>query len=160
MAALIYSHPGGGALYQAGDREIRDLLDTWPIDLVVFCAVECPAVSLSAVRNGRTVPIATTAVALDDRAIYTVQEVKDTASLVTGLSGALAHAVARDRRHVLAACAMGLNRSGLVVGMTLRRILGCTDAEAIERIRAVRGPDACRNQMFNKILRRDWRASL
>lgn len=78
MAALIYSHPGGGALYQAGDREIRDLLDTWPIDLVVFCAVECPAVSLSAVRNGRMVPIATTAVALDDKIHYTAQEARDT----------------------------------------------------------------------------------
>lgn len=159
MAALVYSHPGGGALYQAGDREIRDLLDAWPIGLVVFCAVECPAVALSAVRGGHMVPIATTAVALDDKVHYSAQEVRDMDSIAMGLSAALAQAIVRDRVHVLTACAMGLNRSGLIASMTLRRILGCSDAEAIDRIRAVRGPDACRNQVFNKILRRDWRAS-
>jgi hypothetical protein len=54
-------------------------------------------------------------------------------------------------KRVLVGCAMGLNRSGFVVAMALR-MGGCTPAQAIERVRAARGPDALSNRRFVKAI--------
>jgi hypothetical protein len=53
--------------------------------------------------------------------------------------------------HVVVNCAAGLNRSGLVVGRALIA-LGHQPAEAIELIRAARGPNALFNRTFERFL--------
>lgn len=52
-------------------------------------------------------------------------------------------AVLHKDRKVLVACAMGLNRSSLVVGKTLRH-LGATPSQAVALIQRARGPFALR----------------
>ncbi|WP_370246594.1 hypothetical protein [Nocardioides sp.] len=62
------------------------------------------------------------------------------------LAGEVAAAVT-DRRRVLVRCSGGLNRSGLVTALALRR-LGHDTAAAIAAVRAARGPWALTNPGF------------
>lgn len=63
----------------------------------------------------------------------------------------VARKVQRGRR-VLVTCAMGLNRSGLVTGLALRR-LGIGGDEAVELVRRARGPRALSNRAFAAMVR-------
>jgi hypothetical protein len=54
---------------------------------------------------------------------------------------------------VLVTCAMGINRSGLVMGITLRDLFGLSGEQAIAQIQECR-PDALTNAYFREHLRR------
>jgi hypothetical protein len=54
-------------------------------------------------------------------------------------------------RRVLVACAGGRNRSGLVLGLALRELLGCSGAEAL-RLVQLRREDALNNETFARHL--------
>ena len=56
-------------------------------------------------------------------------------------------AAVRNGRRVLVACAGGRNRSGLVVALAVRELLGCSGAEAVQRVQSLR-QDALNNQTF------------
>lgn len=73
--------------------------------------------------------------------------------------GALFHQVAaglaqhlRAGRKVLSTCAMGLNRSGLITGLTLMHAYRMTPQDAIRLIRGRRDKDALMNPMFEQFL--------
>lgn len=68
-------------------------------------------------------------------------------------AGMVARHVASGRR-VLVTCMQGRNRSGLVCAIAMCRADGLTPDEAVERIRAARGPSAMRNEWFNDFLAR------
>lgn len=54
----------------------------------------------------------------------------------------------RQGQSVMICCAAGLNRSGLVVALTLRELTGCSGPDAINTIRARRHPLALNNRTF------------
>lgn len=58
----------------------------------------------------------------------------------------------RQGKFILVTCAMGLNRSGLVTGLTLRN-LGYTGDKAVRAIRIARGQKALSNPWFEAIVR-------
>jgi len=70
--------------------------------------------------------------------------------------GMVREAVLNGQR-VLVACAMGLNRSGLITGLTLRS-LWMTGSEAVTLIRRARGPFALRNGYFRSVVE-SWNPS-
>jgi protein-tyrosine phosphatase len=59
----------------------------------------------------------------------------------------------RKHRRVLVTCAQGWNRSGLVVGLTLRMATNWHPEEIVRRIRAARGEFALSNPAFERIVR-------
>lgn len=59
----------------------------------------------------------------------------------------------RSGKRVLITCAMGLNRSGLITGLTLMHAFGMTPNDAIRLIRGRRGKDALMNPVFERWLR-------
>jgi hypothetical protein len=58
-----------------------------------------------------------------------------------------------DGRQVLVRCQAGMNRSGLIVGLTLRE-LGLTGDEAVDLIRTQRWHQCLRNPMFERYVRK------
>ena len=59
----------------------------------------------------------------------------------------------RAGRNVLVTCQAGWNRSGLVVGLSLRMAARFPVDEIVSRIRRARGPHALSNEAFERILR-------
>jgi hypothetical protein len=72
------------------------------------------------------------------------------AVILDGLVHDVVTGVAAGRR-VLVACAGGRNRSGLVLGLALRELLGCSGAEAL-RLVQLRREDALNNETFARHL--------
>ena len=60
----------------------------------------------------------------------------------------------RSRQRVLVTCNMGLNRSGVVSALALRRTYGLTPDQAIGLVRRARGPFALSNPQFEDFIRR------
>ena len=60
----------------------------------------------------------------------------------------------RDGRRVLVHCTFGKNRSGLVMALVVREVLGCDGPTALARVREVR-ENAVNNDAFN-----DWVSAL
>jgi protein-tyrosine phosphatase len=67
---------------------------------------------------------------------------------------ALVAAMVRDGRRVLVHCTYGKNRSGLLMALIVRELLGCDGRTALERVRAVRHR-AVNNDVFA-----DWVSAL
>ena len=67
---------------------------------------------------------------------------------------ALVAAMVRDGRRVLVHCTFGKNRSGLLMALLVRELLGCDGPTALERVRAVRHR-AVNNEVFS-----DWVSGL
>lgn len=77
---------------------------------------------------------------------------KDERRLVRTVSILVSRFVKRGD-HTLVTCQMGLNRSAFVAALAMIR-LGCLPAEAIDRIRSVRGKDALFNESFERYILR------
>ena len=67
------------------------------------------------------------------------------------------YALKRNRR-VLVTCLMGMNRSGLITALVLRRFFGMSADEAIARIRRAR-PGALSNALFVEMIESDGKAT-
>lgn len=63
----------------------------------------------------------------------------------------LVHAARRRGKRALVACAMGLNRSGLVTGLALR-LAGLSGTQAVHAVRASRGNFALSNDLYRRIV--------
>lgn len=127
-----------GALACAPSREAVERGD---YDLVVLCARDATMPTLPKGAVGVHLK-------LDDtkEVPMPVEQVRE----VLDVSRAVHVARVLDRR-VLVACAMGLNRSGLVTALALRRA-GYDPKSAVEKVRAARGPDALSNARFERMV--------
>lgn len=128
------------------DRLWQGSLPSWPqqlqgFDRLVLCARELQPPS-------QFVPVAVDRILLDDDqpSDYDVQ-------LAYELAERLARAKQRRGERILITCAAGLNRSGLIMGLTMRRI-GYTGEQAVALIRKARGPRALSNAWFEALVLR------
>lgn len=78
-----------------------------------------------------------------------------TAAEITKVQGAAAFVASCMRLHqrVMVTCAMGMNRSGLVAALALRKVYDMSADEAIKAVRAARGPFALSNPQFEAYIR-------
>jgi len=129
-------------LWQGGKPDPNEDLSQ-EFDLVVLAAEEFQPEHLPGVRVVHA-PIA------DQKFEGTPRERR----LVCDAVSEVVKALKRGRR-VLVTCHLGLNRSGLIVGLVLKQAFGMTADEAITRIRHARGPFALSNQMFEWIIEED-----
>lgn len=117
---------------------------------IVFCAEELqPAVKgIPADRKAVYCP-------MDDNFYRPVslEEVGVLMALARQLAGE-----AKAGRKVLITCAQGVNRSGLLTGMTVMNLTGCTGNQAVDEVRRLRKPRnpefmVLGNPMFERVLR-------
>lgn len=124
-------------LAQGGRPASRERL---PFDVIVFCAEEAQpdvARGIEAIR-----------LRLHDHG-----EPPTRAHLASALAASkMVVKRLKAGKRVLVTCHMGWNRSGLVSGLTLRR-LGMPAERTIQTIRKARGPNALGNKYFERILR-------
>lgn len=145
--SLVYAHPSGGQLLQGGDEDALGAIwaarsssaeaAPFRVHLLVLCAEEV---------QPRTLALSILSAPLRDRPFAS----RDEERRVVSVAGRAADFVAREvsaGRRVLVTCAAGLNRSGFVSGLTLRR-LGVSGASAVRKIRRARGPSALGNLSF------------
>lgn len=119
----------------------RDEARSGRFHVIVHCARE--VVPVGPLHRGSVMlfsPFADTKTPLDAE---TLSRVKEAARKV--------HLARRQGKRVLVACAMGLNRSGLVTGLALR-LAGASPEHAVSMIREARGPDALSNEAFEGLI--------
>jgi protein-tyrosine phosphatase len=124
-------------LWQGSAPPDADWRDRW--DVVVLAAAEWQP-EMHARRAVLRVP-------LDDARLSTTE-----AQLALRASKAVAEAVRRGES-VLVTCHMGLNRSGLISALALRR-LGYSANDAIAAVRRARGDYALSNESFVSFIKR------
>ncbi|WP_327633666.1 hypothetical protein OHB24_27145 [Kribbella sp. NBC_00482] len=89
---------------------------------------------------------------------YDRRRTEDGPTLPTDLGRVVAQVVAdvEARRKVLVRCAMGLNRSGLVVAVALSHLTGVSGMDVLAHLRRVRSPHVCCNPKFAEYVRAMW----
>lgn len=108
-------------------------------DLVVLCAREVDPPTLPS-------GVAKYTLRLDDEPELNSDD------FVSVLKAAYLVQTARRRgKQVLVACAMGLNRSGLVSGLSLR-LAGLSGAQAVHAVKSARGEFALSNPLYRRIV--------
>ena len=132
---MSFSHVAFGLLYQGGIPPEGDELRSQGFNLLVLCAEEHQPDAL--LFSGVRVVLAP----FEDRPIK-----KRDLAMALEASRIVAEALLH-RQKVLVTCQMGLNRSGLVTALALRR-LGVSPQRAVWLVRKARGQWALSNQSF------------
>ena len=146
---LVWRHPSGGELWQGGKTDALALIEA-------FAGAQGPikksALVLAAYEVQPPAPpnLAGFRVPLDD-CLPASQAAEDAVRRAAGYvaSGVARHL--RKGRKVLVTCAAGLNRSGLISGLTLRQ-LGIAGDSAVRKVRRARGPHALSNTAFERLV--------
>jgi len=148
--SLIFKHPSGGSMYQAGAKEIPGYLEKRDIKLVVLSAREYQPKTLRE-NPDSSKEVTRLYVPLKDKASFSQSELVDTIRRASQASGHVIDSLSRGQ-DVLVTCAAGINRSGLISGMALIDMLGCSGEDAIRIVRKGRSKYALYNPLFQKIL--------
>jgi protein-tyrosine phosphatase len=142
---LIYKHnPTGGKLYQCGAREIPRTLDTKDIDLLILAARE---------HQPGHYPVDVMHLPLDDTALMSGKKLKKTTNQAKKAANEGIKRILRGE-NVLSTCWAGLNRSGLVSGLIIKKLANCSGPTAVKQIRKNRSKFALFNPLFVKIIHR------
>lgn len=142
--SIIYTHPSGGKLHQAGMIEIPAILAKHPIKLLILTAQEFQPRNLFTSVDKILLP-------LNDSQQLSMGEIINTLKLVTSTSKTAADYL-KNGKDVLSTCAMGLNRSGITSAYILRETTQLPCNEIISLIRKNRHPAALSNQLFVKLI--------
>jgi len=137
-------------MYQCGAKEIPGYLKNKDISLLVLSAEEYQPKSLR--KNPSLFKGVTRVyVPLKDKASFSKPALTDTIRRASQAAGHTIDALSKGR-NALVTCWMGINRSGLISGMSLIDMLGCSGKDAIRIVREGRGNFALYNPLFQKIL--------
>lgn len=148
--SLIFRHPSGSKMYQCGAKEIPSYLANKDIGLLVLSAKEYQPKSLR--KNPDLFKgVSRVYVPLKDKASFSRPALEDTISRAAQASTHVVNNLSKGN-NVLVTCWAGINRSGLISGMALISMLGCTGKEAVRLVRKGRGDIALYNPLFQKIL--------
>ncbi len=142
----IYHHkPTGGRLYQCGAKEIPETLRRREIDLLILAAREYQPKSFNNVDK-IYVPLRDSSSMSDPELQETIRKAKKAANY--GISTIL------HGNNVLSTCWAGLNRSGIISGLMLKKLTGGSGDQVTRLIRANRSQHALFNPLFVEVLRR------
>jgi len=145
--SLIYKYrPTGGKLYQCGAREIPKILRQEDINLLILAAKEFQPEHLG-IHNKDFIATNRLYIPFNDRLVMSKKELKCTLKKVKtaanyGISTIL------NGKNVISSCHAGLNRSGIISGLIIIELAGCSASEAVDVIRQNRSPDALFNPLF------------
>jgi len=142
--SIIYIHPSGGKLHQAGMVEIPTILNKHPIKLLILTAQEFQPRNLFTHVDKILIP-------LNDSQQLSMGEIINTLKLVAGASKTAADYL-KNGKDVLSTCAAGLNRSSLASAYILRETTPLPCNEIISLIRKNRHSAALSNQLFVKLI--------
>lgn len=146
---LIYSHKGGGQIYQCGYREIpRDLVRA-NIDLVLYCAVECPPLNDYFDRDNQATrhyfPN-------EDRMITSAHPRYQKMFHAAKPAAQLLAQRVRAGQSAISTCAAGINRSGLVTGLAMRLLTDWDGHKIVETIQNARSGALCNSAFVSMII--------
>lgn len=145
MANFDFIIPGRLAQGAYPGRDLK-MFEHW--DVVVYCAEEYQP-KFSSMPNGKRVYYAP----MDDDIYRPVPQ--EIARNLWKLAGTVADHARRGQK-CLITCAMGANRSGLLMGLTLMRLNGMSGSNAVDLIKSRRTSgqqEALSNPMFEQFLR-------
>lgn len=142
--SLIYRHPiTGGKIFQAGRMEIPGYLRSGHIHTLILSAKEFQPVGITSVETFR--------VRLVDSKHLNQFEIVDTIFSAEEAAKLAATRVMQGK-NVLITCHAGLNRSGLIVGLTLKKLTAFSPEQILQTIRKNRW-GALFNPLFVEILK-------
>jgi len=142
--SLLYRNPDtGGELHQAGVKEIPHILRNNNISLLILAAREYQP------KNNFGVDVMYAP--MKDSSKLAGKALRDT---IKAASIASRHAVFRilNGERVLSTCWAGLNRSGLISGLALKRLVKHSPETIVNVIRKRRSPRALFNLLFVDII--------
>jgi hypothetical protein len=147
---LIYKHPTGGKLYQAGAKEIPEILRSKNISLLVLAATEYQPDHISN-TGGNFVAAEVIYVPLKDTILFTPREFKQTIDKAKKVA---AHVITHieNGNNVLSTCWAGLNRSGLISGLAMRQLSKAPGKKVAKQIRNRRSWKALSNPLFARVV--------
>lgn len=146
--SFIYRHPSGGTLHQCGAMEIPLKLNLLPFALVVLSAKEYQPkqkMPRSLLETPRLY------VPLNDSSRLKGKELKSTIHYADQAAKEVARAILRGK-NALVTCWAGLNRSGLISGLAIKKLSNLSGPEITSLIRERRSQAALFNPLFAKIV--------
>lgn len=148
--SIIYKHKSGGELYQAGAKEIPDILRKKPISLLILSAEEYQPEHISN-TGGSFEKIEVIYVPLKDSVFLSAKKLRDTVLKADKVSNiAVEHILSGNS--VLSTCWAGLNRSGLISGLTMKKLSGAPGDKIVRQIRKLRSWRALSNPLFADVI--------
>jgi hypothetical protein len=147
---LIYKHPRGGKLYQAGAKEIPEILRSKNISLLVLAATEYQPDHISG-TGGNFVGAEVIYVPLKDTILFTPKEFRKTVDKAKKVAD---HVITHieSGNNVLSTCWAGLNRSGLISGLAIRELSKAPGKKVVRQIRKRRSWRALSNPLFARVV--------
>ena len=140
---LIFEHPSGGRLYQAGAQDVPDDLSGLGVSLL---AVATRAYERREAHGDVVFALFEDEEGLPDWRWGEIERVLRPA--VARMASALERG-----EGVLSVCRAGINRSSLLTGLTLREVSGLGGEEIVALIRARRDPGCLGNEDFCNVVR-------
>jgi len=130
---LIYQHPSGGKLYQAGAKEIPDILRRKNISLLVLAAEEYQPRHISG-TNGTFTAAEVIYAPLKDTILFSPQEYRKTVERAQKVANHIANHISVGN-NVLSTCWAGLNRSGLISGLAISQLSDIPGNQIVKQIK-------------------------
>jgi len=146
---LIYEHKGGGKIYQCGYREVPRDLVRWGVDLVLYCARECPPLWDYFDQQGQAT---THYFPNEDRRVPKDHQWYQVMLEAALPAAELLYTRVRAGQVAIVCCSQGVNRSGLAAGLAMKRLSEKDPEWVIDTIMAKRS-GALSNGSFQEMIR-------
>ena len=149
--SLLYRNPHtGGELYQAGVREIPQILRDNNISLLILAAREYQPKHIGG-TGGNFSLTDKIYVPLRDTLLFTPKEFRNTVKKAKAASKHAVDYISRGE-NVLSTCHAGWNRSGIISGLALVSLTGAPGKQVVYHIRNKRSPSALSNPLFAAVV--------
>lgn len=149
--SLLYRDPQtGGKLFQAGVKEIPDILRDHNISLLILAAREYQPKHIER-PDGSFFVVDKIHVPLRDTILFTPREFLNTVRKAKSASDHAVDYITRGE-NVLSTCHAGWNRSGIISGLALVKLTGAPGKQVVRHIRDKRCSSALSNPLFASVV--------
>jgi len=146
--SLLFRHPHtDGKLFQAGVREIPSILNKNNISLLILAAREYQPDYIPGMHKNLTIIY----VPLKDTVTFTPKKFKKTINDAKQAANYAINTIL-DGKNVLSTCMAGWNRSGLISGLTLKKLINTPGKNIVKHIRNNRDWRALCNPLFADVI--------
>lgn len=140
---LIYTHDSGAKLWQGNIDDVKDLLRRSDSDIRVIGLFaqehqpDDPSGKYELIKTG-----------YDDDPKFSDWQLEEVGKIADRASDIFSQRL-REGRSCLSSCAAGLNRSGLISGLTLMKVAGMGPGDAVRHVQYRRKPQQGLEALFN-----------